>query len=117
MRLSECCRRVQGRWVVEPQEDPSIQAVVVSDLMSDVLVHDGDDGLLVTSLATDQVIRTADIVDVRAVILTNNKQPEPRMRTLAERQGIPLCTTPLSTYDACIALAGCLQNRASGEPV
>jgi hypothetical protein len=96
--------------VVEPTDDPVIKDVVVTDLMSDVLVYDGDDALLITSLATDQVIRTADIVDARAVCLTNRKKPEPGMQALAERQGIPLCTTTMSTYGACVALAGCQEN-------
>ena len=46
-----------SRWDVQ-----EIQHVMACSLMSDVLVTEEDDILLVTSLASDQTARTADMV-------------------------------------------------------
>lgn len=107
MTLGECRERVNATWVIEG--DPAIEFadVIVSDLMSDVLLSDRDDSLLVTSLTSEQVARTADIVEARAILLSNGKQPQPALKALAERQGLPLLSSPMTTFDICRALAGC----------
>jgi predicted transcriptional regulator len=105
--LDECAERVQATWLVSGNGSTEFFDVVVSDLMSDVLVTEHDDFLIVTSLASEQVVRTADIVDARAILLANGKQPQPALKTLADEHGIPVLTTNLSTFDVCRALAGC----------
>lgn len=107
MTLAECRDRVGGTWIVEHDGSVEIFDVVVSDLMSDVLVVEKEDFLLVTSLTSEQVLRTADIVDARAILITNGKYPQEPMRKLAAQQTIPILTTSLSTFDACRALANC----------
>ena len=109
MTLKECAHRVSARWIVTGDENVEFFDVVVSDLMSDVLVTDHDDFLLVTSLASEQVARTADIVDAQAIVLANGKSPQPALARLAEEQAIPLMTSALSTFDICRALAGCAE--------
>ncbi len=107
MLLSECVVQVKGEWIVPVDNDTAFDDVVVSDLMSDVLVCEKDDFILVTSLTSEQVVRTADIVDARGILITNGKRPQPAMQQLAERQGLAVITTRLSTFEACLALAGC----------
>ena len=60
-----------------------IENVSAGDMMSEVLVGDEDNRILVTALTTDQVVRTADIVEARGVILINGKRPQTSMKTLA----------------------------------
>lgn len=81
-----------------------LRHVVASDLMSDVLVADFDDVIIVTSLASEQTVRTADIVGARGVLLVNDKLPQPAMKVLAEQQDLTLLSTPLSMFEACVAL-------------
>lgn len=107
MTLSEAARRVTATWIVDGDTSIEFHDIVVSDLMSDVLVTEHDDFLLVTSLTSEQVVRTADIVDARAILLSNGKQPQPALRTLAEQQGIPVLVSDLATFDVCRLLAGC----------
>lgn len=109
MQLSECVSLVKGTWIVQDTGDTAFDDVVVSDLMSDVLVCEHDNFLLVTSLTSEQVVRTADIVDARGILITNGKRPQPAMQELAQRHGLPVMTTALSTFEACRALAGCLE--------
>ena len=86
-----------------------IEHVVASDLMSDVLVSDLENTLIVTSLASEQTIRTADIVGARGVLLVNDKNPQPAMKKIAEQQDITLLSTPLSMFEACVSLGKLLE--------
>ena len=115
MTLEECARRVSATWIVEGDPTIDFHDIVVSDLMSDVLVTEHEDFLLVTSLASEQVVRTADIVDARAILLSNGKSPQPAMRKLAELQGLPVLTSPLPTFDICRLLAGCKEGQTAPE--
>jgi hypothetical protein len=81
-----------------------LRHVVASDLMSDVLVADFDDVVIVTSLASEQTVRTADIVGARGVLLVNDKTPQAAMKALAVQQDLTVLSTPLSMFEACVSL-------------
>ena len=83
--------------------------VIASDLMSDVLVIDMDNLLMVTSLSSEQTVRTADIVGARGILLVNDKTPQPAMKRLAEDEGLTVLSTPLSMFEACVALGRLLE--------
>ncbi len=85
--------------------------VVASDLMSDVLVVDKDHLLLVTSLPSDQTIRTADIVGAHAVLVVNNKNLPTSMVAVARDLDVTLMRSPLAKFEACI-LIGKILNSA-----
>ena len=82
--------------------------VVASDLMSDVLMTDEDRPLLVTSLVSDQSIRTAHVVGAVGVLIVNGKVPPSEMVELAKALRIPLARTSLSKFGACVALGKAL---------
>ena len=81
-----------------------IRHVVAGDLMSDVLVAEYDDLLMVSSLNSEQVLRTANMVGARGILLVNDKVPSDSMKTLAEAEDITVLSTPLSLFEACISL-------------
>jgi hypothetical protein len=85
-----------------------LHTVIASDLMSDVLVSVDSDALLVTSLATEQTVRSADMVGAPVILLVNDKLPSQAMKTLAEQCGITVLATPMPMYEACVTL-GILQ--------
>ena len=97
--------------------DRHIRKVVASDLMSDVLVVDDEDMLLLTSLASDQVLRTAQVVGAVGVVVVNGKPLPSSMVSVANSLGVSLLTARLSKYDACIALHELLaaETRARAE--
>ncbi|MCX8036625.1 MAG: DRTGG domain-containing protein [Candidatus Sumerlaeia bacterium] len=72
-----------------------------SDLMSDVLAFAKAGALLLTGLANRQVIRTAEVADIRAVVLVRGKRPDAEMVALAREQNLPLMVTNLLLYEAC----------------
>ena len=92
----------------EPFPVPDVSRVVASDLMSDVLATDLERPLLLTSLLSDHALRTAHVVGAAAVLVANGKNPPPEMVDLARELGIPLARTPLSKFDASVALGKAL---------
>ena len=89
----------------------AIRHVIASDLMSDVLMVDEEDLLLLTSLASDQVLRTAQVVGAVGVVVVNGKPLPSSMVSVANSLGVSLLTTRLSKFDACVALHQLLETR------
>jgi len=69
-----------------------------SDLMSDVLTIKTDNFLLITGLANIQSIRTAEMSDVKCVLLVRGKEATPDMIELANESGMVLMRTPFSMF-------------------
>ena len=94
------------------QED--IEMACGSDLMSDVLAFVKSGSLLLTGLTNPQVVRTAEMADLRAICFVRGKRPGEDTIKMAESKNIPLLTTPLSMFEACgrlyrEGLRGCFQ--------
>lgn len=108
---------LQGSWISGDRVfgKRSVQTVVASDLMSDVLVVTADDFLLVTSLASDQMIRTAHLVGAAGVVLVNGKQPPSSALRLAAELDIPLICTPLPKYETCLAIGTVIATGAESS--
>jgi hypothetical protein len=85
-------------------EDLDINRIFVSDLISDILISDGENILLITSLLSDQVLRTANVIGASAVVLVNRRQVPAMLGKAAAKQGIPLFHTPLPKFESCVRL-------------
>lgn len=72
-----------------------------ADLMSDVLAFGKPGLLLLTGLTNLQSVRTADIIEAKAIIYVRGKKPDAQTIKLAEEKNIPLLSTPLMMYEAC----------------
>ena len=72
-----------------------------SDLMSDVLAYVKDQVLLLTGLMNPQGIRTAEMMDIHAIVLVRGKKPNEEIIRLADEKGMVLMTTKLPLYIAC----------------
>lgn len=81
-----------------------IMNVSAGDMMSEVLVGDEENRILVTALTTDQVVRTADIVEACGVILINGKRPQASMKELAVESELTLISTKHNMFTTCIEL-------------
>jgi predicted transcriptional regulator len=69
-----------------------------SDLMSDVLAYVEEDTLLITGLINQQVIRTAEMLDLKAILFVRGKMPCDEVIKLAEEKQILLMTTRESLF-------------------
>lgn len=89
-----------ARW-----EKINIETVFVSDLMSDVLMSDLEEMILVTSLSTEQSIRSAGIVGAEVVMIANDKTVSEGMIALAKDQDVALFCTHFPKYETCVRLS------------
>ncbi len=97
-------------------ETAGIKSLVSSDLMSDVLTTTEEDFIISTSLNSEQVVRTADIVGALGIVLVNGKYPQDAMRRLAEEHGITLLSTPMDAYRVCFTLGCAMESRGRASP-
>ena len=72
-----------------------------SDMMSDVLAYVKDQAVLLTGLVNTQVVRTAEMMDMRCIVFVRSKQPTAEIVELATDSGIALLATPKRMYEAC----------------
>ena len=102
MRLQDVLTQTEAQPI---SRNPDLGRVVrsgfASDLMSDVLRYDVDQGLLITGLTNPQIIRTAEMVDIAAILVVRGKVPPPETVDLAEHIGIPIIGTALIMFEAC----------------
>ena len=69
--------------------------------MSDVLAFVKDQGLLLTGLVNPQVIRTAEMMDIRVIVFVRGKVPGQDILDLAKSMDMVLMTTSHPLYTAC----------------
>ena len=85
----------------EENVDREIYSACGCDLMSDVLAYVKDQAVLLTGLVNPQVIRTAEMMDMRCIVFVRSKVPNDEMLALAKESGIVLLSTTKRMYDAC----------------
>ena len=70
-----------------------------ADLMSDVLASIQPNAVLLTGLCNPQVVRTAQMADVAAIVFVRGKRPPEETIKLADEEGIPLITSPFGMFE------------------
>jgi predicted transcriptional regulator len=81
--------------------DIEIESAGGSDLMSDVLAFGQPGLLLLTGLTNAQSVRTADIIDAKAIVYVRGKKPQEGGVELAKEMGMPILSTKYMMYTAC----------------
>lgn len=79
----------------------TVECAAASDLMSDVLAFAKPGSLLLTGLTNVQIVRTARMLDMPAIVFVRRKCPPEETISLAKSLGIPLLLSPLSMYESC----------------
>ena len=90
------CRLICG----EEHLDVDVHTACSSDMMSDVLAFSKEHTVLLTGLINPQVLRTADMLDIRCVVFVRGKQPSDELVELAGEYDITLLSTDLTLYIA-----------------
>jgi len=100
--------------VGENDLDLEVKTAFGADLMHDVLAFANIGSLLLTGLTNTQVVRTASMLDIAAIILVRGKQPSAETVALAKELKIPILTTKYILFETSGRLylegiTGCLQ--------
>ncbi len=99
MRLKYIAETVEAEFITnEKGFDYDIHTAFGSDLMSDVLAYVEEDTLLITGLINQQVIRTAEMLDLKAILFVRGKTPCEDVIQLAEEKEIILMKTRYSLF-------------------
>ncbi len=114
MKLSEV-KEILNAEVVAGEEflDREVKSAFGSDLMSDVLAFVKDQALLLTGLVNGQVIRTAEMMDIKAIVFVRGKKPTEDIASLAKEYRMVVMTTDYTLYPSCGKLysAGLVPNE------
>jgi predicted transcriptional regulator len=78
----------------------AVKTVGAADLLSDVLATSKAGTLLLTGLISTQVIRTAVVADLCAVVFVRGKKPGDEILSLARESKIPILCTPFKMFEA-----------------
>jgi len=102
MTVLEAVTILEGQFFCG-EEDGSrvIESACGSDLMSDVMAFVKDRVLLLTGLVNPQVIRTAELLDIHAIIFVRGKTPSMDMIEMAKESDIILGGTKQPMFISC----------------
>ncbi len=72
-----------------------------SDLMSDVLAYVTDKVVLLTGLINPQVVRTAEMMDIKTIVFVRGKTPTDDVLKLADGKSMVVMSTKHSLFTSC----------------
>lgn len=81
--------------------EEEVNSACGSDMMSDVLAYVKEQAVLLTGLVNSQVVRTAEMMDMKCIVFVRSKMPTEEMIRLAEEHGLVLLATKKRMYEAC----------------
>lgn len=99
----ECVSKVLNAKVLCEGEglDTEVLSACGCDLMSDVLAFVKNQAMLLTGLVNLQVVRTAEMMDMKAIVFVRGKMPGSDVIELAKDMKIAVLSTDLPLYMAC----------------
>jgi len=108
MKLSQIVEALEAKVLTgDDLLEKDIDTCGASDLMSDILAGLSEGCILLTGLTTVQVIRTAMVAEVGAVVFVRGKTPPQEVIDLAQEQELPLISSPYSMFVSCGRLHAC----------
>jgi predicted transcriptional regulator len=101
MKLSEVKETLKATVIVgEDQLDKEVAAAGAADLMDDILAALAEGSVLLTGIITEQVLRTAKVAGVGAIVFVRGKMPGERVIEMAKSFNVPVLQTHCSMFVA-----------------
>lgn len=102
MKISEIAKLLDARVLTGSDLlDCEVKSACGSDMMSDVLAFVKDQAVLLTGLLNTQVVRTAEMMDMRCIVFVRGKVPGEDVVALAGNAGIAVLASRERMYTAC----------------
>ncbi|MCK9246304.1 MAG: DRTGG domain-containing protein [Anaerolineaceae bacterium] len=101
MNLQEVIDSLQLKILTEKKDFSTIKVSTgyTSDLLSCVMTGAEDQCIWITLMAHSNIIAVASLLDVAAIIITENAQPDETTIARANQQSIILLSTPIPTFN------------------
>lgn len=103
MTLDDLTEKISGTRIVD-NPGANIRAAYTSDLLSDVMGHCGDESVLITIQNHLNTIAVCTLAGIEAIVICHNRPVPDEMAAAARREGVAIVTTPLSQFEASVAL-------------
>jgi hypothetical protein len=102
MTIAKAVELLDGQFFTgEEKASREVTSACGSDLMSDVMAFVKDRVLLLNGIINSQVIRTAELLDIHAIIFVRGKTPGRDMIKMAEGADIILAGTKHPMFISC----------------
>lgn len=102
MKLKEIIEIIGAKVLIgEDKLDTEVFSAYGCDLMSDVLAFVDNHSMLLTGLVNPQTVRTAEMMDMKAIVFVRGKEPGEEVLQLAADAGIVVLATESSMYVSC----------------
>jgi len=102
VKLGKVLEAVEGKMISENVDlEQEIKMGCGADLMSDVLAFTHEGTILMSGLTNPQVVRTAEMAGIKAIVFVRSKIPPPETISLAEQKGIPLLASKYTMFETC----------------
>lgn len=102
MDIKELIQLINGHLI---NEDADLQREIKggcgADLMSDVLAYIQPEAVLLTGLCNPQVVRTAQMADIAAIVFVRGKNPPVETIELATQERLALISSPFGMFELC----------------
>jgi len=102
MRVKTIIEIVNGELITgEENLEMNISFGCGADLMSDVMAYVKESVVLLTGLVSPQVIRTAEMMDIKVILFVRGKSIPENIIELAKEKEISIITTKDTMFTAC----------------
>ena len=102
MDVNELIGLIDGKLISQSTDlSREVKGGCGADLMSDVLASIQPEAVLLTGLCNPQVVRTAQMADVAAIVLVRGKTPPKETIELATQEKIPLISSRYGMFELC----------------
>ena len=101
MNIRDVCDLLDAKILVGGDRmQAELTTAFAADTMSDLLAFGRPGGILLTRMTSPQVIRTSDIMNIKAVVMIRGKIPSAEVLHLAEELHVPILATGVPQFEA-----------------
>ena len=101
MQVKDIVDILKCQVLIEGDLEQEVKTACGSDMMSDVLAFVKDQSVLLTGLMNPQVVRTAEMMDMKCIVFVRGKQPDQAILDLAQDRQLVVMATKERMYNAC----------------
>ena len=99
MKVGDAAKELEGTLITGAAEK-EILGGYASDLLSDVMANSSEGDVWITLQKHLNIVAVAQLNGISAIVLVNNRKPEPETLARAEEMGVAIISTPLQAFDA-----------------
>ncbi|MDI3530973.1 MAG: hypothetical protein PWP60_822 [Candidatus Atribacteria bacterium] len=106
MKIIEIIEPLQAQVIAKGDlEQQEVSGGYAGDLLSDVIANAKESSVWVTIQSHPNVVAVAKLVGIPCIVVTNFQDVDEQTSQRAEKEGITILKTPLTTYQAVAVLS------------